>query len=381
MKKLLLMSLIGITTVFTTACENQEVIYPSIVIPPSDEELYEGEALRVKQLLNEIVFDNEIDSDFNLLPSIGEYELTWFSNNEAITIDNDNDIALVNRTYANVDVDLKAETLIGDIVVSKEFDVLVEQLEMPNIENYFDDPLFVMNYLEEKLDKETNYHLHSYGNSLATIKIFYKNYNINQEITMNKYKYSDVMYLEVDSLTKEAPFGLEQHFINESYFDNGNIGYYTAKSEEELLANATPKHHSEETYIDTYGILPTDKEFSGHIVDVNTVLSSKYNGCVDNIHEFVYEIAATDEYILRTRKYGQLDGVEMKSSKLSIYIDSNWNLISFDQIDVYNGDLSIYTTEFSQKITTTFNYINEIDVINNYPQIQLYKSFLEERDS
>lgn len=380
MKKLLLLVLCITTSTLLFGCANEQ-INPTPVIPEveekpqlSPEELTQ-EVIEIREMLNNIDVTENTEDDFDLITNIGDLELDWTSDHEAIVIDDDE--AIVEQHIADIEVDLTVSTVFNDVLIKATHEVVVEQIEMVSPVNA--NPLYVMNYLEEKLSVDTDYLLHSAGNSVGEIKILFSTYNIDQSIMMNKFKYNDVMYFEADSVTIEGPYGKKENVYHESYFDNGQIAYYTAK--EEIVESDMVKFFNNSQYINTYGVLPTADNFTGYVINEDTVISSSYDGLSNGLYKFSYVLNTTtscEAQALRTRKFGTLEEITMNSVKLSVFINEDWDLVSYDTNEEYLGKMFGFSTNLMQKITTTFTKIDVDNMPESFPNIDKYVNALKQ---
>lgn len=377
MKKLLLLALCLSTTILF-GCTNEQV-KPTPVIPEveentelSPEELTQ-DIIEIRELLNGIDISENVQSDFDLITNIGELELEWSSDHEAIVISDDE--AIVEQYIADVEVDLTVSTVFNDVLIKATHEVVVEQIEMVSPVNA--NPLYVIDYLNEKLSVDTNYLLHSTGNSVGSVKILFSTYNINQSIMMNKFKYDDIMYFEADSKTIEGPYGKEENVYHESYFDNGQIAYYTAK--QEIVESDIVKFFNNSQYIDTYGVLPTADNFTGYVINEDTVISSSYDGLSNGLYKFSYVLNTTtscEAVALRTRKFGTLDEITMNSVKLTVFINEDWDLVSYKTDEEYLGKMFGFSTNLTQTINTTFSKVG--DIFDSFPNIDKYIDALKQ---
>lgn len=383
MKKIIIALTVLLLTQATHACGIIEDDVVEEYVPPVEPEIdYEGLQEEVKNELDLIELNSVVYESFDLVEEVEGYDISWRSSNEdSLKIDHYQ--AIVTQYIADVDIVLEASVLIDDDYVMKTYYLTVGQLEVPEIDNNTN-PIEVSNYLNEKLKFDNLYRLKSNVTASGKISGSFLSYNISQNVSTDKFKYdSNSLFYSVTSETTDGPGKL--NFYHEALYIDGKFSYYTTTDKTELEENESPKLFTRANYSNTYGKLPTDDEVTGFVISDETVSSAIYNGEEDGVHEFIYEIDINNSNLssmeLRYLKYGSGEEVSLKTVKITIYIDGNWNLLSYDLDETYYINLgSLGNTKYdgtlTQKSTTSLTKITEHEMMFYYPQITKYKDHL-----
>lgn len=144
-------------------------------------EILEGINLNIN---NNLAFD-KIINNFLLDDIVLTYDITWTSNNDAITIiDNQ---AIINRSESDQNVVLTALITINDIVYHKEFNLVVLKLEDENtvVTTYNENFSTLINHRNQNYPEPNSQYLSEYEVVLNDISYDFVNYRTDAGLNLN----------------------------------------------------------------------------------------------------------------------------------------------------------------------------------------------------
>ncbi len=376
MKRKLIIVLTTLITLTLTGCEEPEIeipVTPEVlpeedkeeIIPPvvpdieTPDEGFDNEAEYVEEVVNRIILHNEVKQDFSLLTSYedpnylyDDITLEWSSNNEAIVV-NDS-IAKVTVGLEDVLVTLSLEASMDEVVVEKDFEVVVKKYDIIPPKYYT--PLEVMNIIETNLVNEKEYLKNVSGQSITLDDL-----GVTQVINNNTYVYNDYTYAIFESSSWAVSFTHKAMFYN----DKIKYSHSSDKVNEVSIEN----------YKSKYGLLADSANFTGYVISEETVLSSQLVSSEKNKHVFEYVLdndKSSYDMRVQMKEFGGLTALPVFSSiKLTLTLDDQWNISKLETHELYKTKkriIFIIETPLEQKLTMTFSKYENIELpdISNY---------------
>ncbi len=360
-----------ITTITLTGCFEQEQLFPLLpeIQDPEDNEEDESldeedlekpnpgddndDYLKVVKILSQLNLNESIDKDFELLLNVNDVNLTYKSNNEAITIQGNT--AVVKQNIVDTNVVIEVIGVYNDVSVSKSFDMIVEALILNKPSDY--SSIEVIDYISEKLYLEKYYFKQTTGESKNNGFLTATTQLINNKL----YKYDTTSYLEAMSETTYSKLGIDSSFYHNAYFTSADVKYI--HSDNVITSTNSIISNSRSDYKIKYGLMADEKNFSGYVINESTS-TSNYIGFNNGIYSFHYILNTTtscENMKIQMKEYGNLSEVSFSSIEVTINIDEEWNLISYSTKEVYKAKKHGVNVEMTQNLTTT---ITKFDINN-----------------
>lgn len=379
-KLIILLSLLSIVSL--TACFSSEETLPNeTLVPkpdedltpdieddlelPNDEDPTYNTALFVIEVLESIELEESVDGNFELIQNLNGVDLSWESTDSAIIIEDD--LAIVKQTVVDKEVTLLAVAQYEEVVRSKVFKVVVEEIYMGTPETYT--ALEVMDYVSLRIENESYYLKEQTGYSNGVTWAG----TVVQSVSNKTYKLKDDYFLETVSLTTQTILGVKSPVYHNAYFDGYNVSYN--HSSDEISNTSTPNVTSEQSYKEVFGVAPTDGNFTGYIINESTIDEWSYSK-EESLHVFNYNLNATTStknISIQMIKYGGLSNFEYISVNLTMVLDDDWNIQYIDTFDEYKGRNTI-NVSLEQKLRTTFTKFDISNPSITLPDYSRYKT-------
>lgn len=316
-----------------------EPTLPDAVKPELDDGLTDVELVyAIADYLKEEI-PNVIKSDFSVLTIYNDIVLEWTSSDEEIVSIN-NGIVSVKRSFVDKVITLSVDISSSEYKTTQTFDVVVEKV-LPANE--------VIALSSENLSNERNYYKETTGTSYADALV-----NVNQKITNTVYVYEEYTYANLESSSWAVKF------THQAVFKNDNVSYY--HTDKIQTSNNPSETITKDTYLDKYGIDYTTKNFTGFVINDDTVLSSSYLGVENSLHMYEYELDLNESCVdmkLQMKELGGLKSFPIFSSiKIVLYVDNDYNVCRYDSIEAY--DTVKFVFGFDQNASLIQNLVTVI---------------------
>lgn len=299
--------------------------------------------------VNEVVF-----SDFTLPSTIQDLPITWETDNEDVVIENGT--IKVNRDESNKEVTLTGYTTFEDVEYIRELFLFIpsnEFDEFGSIEEYIEDPGFILNYVDYRLKNENNYVIEANGSTEGSVKLYFGTYDVKQDISSTTHKFEDIRAYDITSQTDKSPAG-DIDVYQKGIFTESGFSFSHARAE---LDEVTPikRSFTLDSYIETYGVSPFC-HFTGYNILENDIISADYEQQEEN-HLFTYTITPGDCSINKAQQisvFGKLEDVNISSIQFSLLIDSEFNLLEMNSTEIFKASMESFTASLTQNIKTTY---------------------------
>lgn len=368
MKKSLIILLSIFSILLVSSCEKDEIIEPNVEendnVPeietpePEFDESLENENLLdtiVVYLQNNISLD--INMDFGVLTKYEDVELTWTSNSDKLII-NDG-ICRVTRSEDDVIVNLSVLITLDDLIREENFEI--------NILRYLSS-IEAIEVTTQNLSEKANYYKNTSGFSETLEGLI----DVTQEIQNNVYYFEDYAYFVARSNSSYVNFTHRAMFKDEKVaYSHDSWSSTSEKSPSDTI--------SVEDYCKSYGLDSTWENFTGFVINEDTLLSSSYLGYNNYIHSYEYDLdidLSCYNLKVQMKAFGGLVSLPTFTNiKVIIYVDNDYNIVSFDSHELYYSTKKVFfnqTVYLEQKLTTKFIDFDPIDLPDSFPNMEEY---------
>ncbi len=189
--------------------------------------------------------------------------------------------------------------------------------------------------------------------------------NVVQDIENNTYVYPEYVYAHYSSDSSVVTFNhkalLYKDIVNYSHAGKWSTKWYLDTKKDD--------------YIKQYGILADSENFTGYIINEETVLETNYN-FQNNYFIFEYDLdlnLSCEDMKIQMKEFGGLVSLpEFEKIKVTIYLDFEFNILKIETYEVYNTVKKVIgniETKLEQNLVTTFiNFEDGLDL----PSIDKY---------
>lgn len=309
----------------------------------------------IPDVLEKLELPTEVSSNFTLQTLVDKVSLIYTSNSSAISIVGGN----VNVTRGAKDnivtIILTATDGYYDATISFEVKLLAYTME-EYISGDTDMHSEMIKVVSENLYNDTYYTKRSEGNTKGSY--LFGTQSVEQSILNVTSKYLDTTYLQSQSLKVKGPANTT--FYHNAYYQNDNVNYVHSGSP---ITNNTATSVTQNTYYEKYGVLANGYDFTGYTINENTINSSEYITEVNGLYQFKFTLnsnAATN-MIVQMHAYADLNSVTFSSIELTMIIDKDFNIISYDQVDEYTTNAYTINVTMKQTLSTTITRHGSVD--------------------
>lgn len=228
---------------------------------------------------------------------------------------------------------------------------LEDEEETDSPANY--SPLEMIEFLNTNINNYTDYKKTSVGTSKTLSGV-----DVTQAIENNTYVYSEYVYAHYASNSWAVSFDhkvlLSDTFVNYTHDKNS-------------YSNV-----SRQDYSNKYGIVADSINFTGYLIDEDTILSSSIE-TYDSYYSFIYTLdndLSSESMKVQMMEFGELKSLPVFDSiKITINIDKNFNILSINTNEIYNTVKRVLfwdeKTKLEQNLTTTFTRFDDLDSLPN----------------
>lgn len=230
----------------------------------------------------------------------------------------------------------------------------------------------VMDNLALVLSQKNNYIKSQSGTSYGTSSGF----EAVQAISNKTYKYNKSFFLDTVSETTKSFLNISADVYHKAYFSGDEVAFN--HSSDEISNSKTPTVSSEDDYEDEYGLLANSLDFTGYVID-NDTINSVNEDVVDGVYTYSFDLNTTTScegmYIQMTR-YGGITDLIFTSIEVVVSIDSEWNILALDTKEVYSAKKYGATIRMTQELSTKFTFFDPNDNGIELPNISNYLNAL-----
>lgn len=231
----------------------------------------------------------------------------------------------------------------GPETETPEPEIETPEEDVDNPSNYT--PLEIIDFLTSNLANEKNYLKSTIGTSKTL-----SGFSVEQEIENNTYVYPEYVYAHYSSDSTVVTFNhkalLYNDIVNYSHAGKLSTKWYLDTNKND--------------YKKQYGILADSVNFTGYVINEETVLDSKYS-FEDDCFIFEYNLdlnLSCEDMKVQMKEFGGLVSLpEFEEIKVTIYLDYEFNILKIQTNEIYNTVKKVIVnvdTKLEQNLITTF---------------------------
>ncbi len=306
-----------------------------------------------------------VSEDFTLETLIKGVTLEYSSNSDYLTI-NGGEVKVIQH-YLSINTNIMVEAYDAYYSNSMVFNITIQN-RTAIIDDFINDNkdahIDLIDIVSDNLLDETNYLKHSVGESKGKFIS-----EISQTINNKVYKYTNEVFSISESEKKNNLFADPTVYHN-AYYKDDDITYIHSEKTK-ITDEQLPSSLKQSDYAKEFGILADSKHFTNFIIDKDTILESSYLGEENGLYSFKYKLnneTSSEAQRIQMIKYGGLDSVEYTSIEITIFIDSNLNIETFDNTELYKTKAYNINVSMTQTLTTTFTRYADASMMPSIPQ-------------
>lgn len=345
-KLIVLLSLLSIT--IAAGC-SEESLLPQVTPPTTDlpelddldgptldEDLNDFELLEaILEYLGTVV-PTQTAQSFRILTEYEGVSIDWSTDADIISITDD--VVEVTRKEEDVNVNLFATLKYESRELTEEFDVIINRVLTP---------LEAIDASVDYLESQRYMHLSTSGSSVSTA--------VTQQINNDSYFFDGYEYSAFSSSSNLV------NFIHRALYNDGNVAYFHDNSNSNT--DGTPAKTSRTAYLSTYGLVPDKENFTGYVINEDTITSSEYLGYTSGVYSYKYILdlnSSCESMKTQMKTFGGLSSLPTFSLiEVTLFIDSNEKLLQTNTHEIYDakkslGFLGSITTTLEQNLVTSF---------------------------